>query len=167
MLASSPVESVAGSPARRAPPFLWVTKPRPVLSHRANPRPPSGQTARPYGQVAAYSQTLPAEPVNAIGPLAGRAPRASGPPCSARFFRLRPWVHCSPGLGGCDPRVRATPVAQLAEQLIPNQQVEGSIPSWRASLSCGKTVGSLLRPAWLEAKSATDPRNACVNSVRL
>jgi hypothetical protein len=50
---------------------------------------------------------------------------------------------------------------------LPNQQVEGSIPSWRASRSRGKTAGSRLRPARPGTKSATNLRNAAVNSVRL
>ena len=50
---------------------------------------------------------------------------------------------------------------------FPNQQVEGSIPSWRASESRGKTAGSASLASRPGANSASDLRNACVNSVRL
>ena len=37
---------------------------------------------------------------------------------------------------------RFRPTRRARRQRLPNQQVEGSIPSWRASESCGKTAGS-------------------------
>jgi hypothetical protein len=63
---------------------------------------------------------------------------------------------------------RLIPIGQLCRiGRFPNQQVEGSIPSWRALESCGKTVGSLPSDLGPNPDSATDLRNAAVNSVQL